>query len=141
MNEKKCTYTLFTNNPKERIELFFSNEQINYEPNPKCIGINFDPKLKFNFHFSEIKKHFVRKINVLRILSNKSNRMNVNHLLTIYKDLIFSKQEYSCIPFMVTTNKIKKELQSIQNKCLKIILHLPNHTSSKFVHQTLKCEK
>jgi hypothetical protein len=37
--------------------------------------------------------------------------------------------------------KIKKELQSIQNKCLKIILNLPNHTSSKFVHQTLKFEK
>ncbi len=83
----------------------------------------------------------MRKINVLRILSNKSNRINVNHLLTIYKALILSKLQYSCIPFMVTINKIKKELQIIQNKCLKIILNLPNHTSSKFAHQTLKCEK
>jgi hypothetical protein len=141
LNEKKCTYTLFTSKPKERIELIINNEQINYEPNPKCLGIYFDPKLKFNFHFSEIKKQLVRKINVLRILSNKSNRINVNHLLTIYKALILSKLQYSCIPFMVTTNKIKKELQSIQNKCLKIILNLPNHTSSKFAHQTLKCEK
>jgi hypothetical protein len=141
LNEKKCTYTLFTSKPKERIELIINNEQIKYEPNPKCLGIYFDPKLKFNFHFSEIKKQLVRKINVLRILSNKSNRINVNHLLTIYKALILSKLQYSCIPFMVTTNKIKKELQSIQNKCLKIILNLPNHTSSKFAHQTLKCEK
>jgi hypothetical protein len=31
--------------------------------------------------------------------------------------------------------------QSIQNKCLKIILNQPSHTSSKMIHQTLKCEK
>jgi hypothetical protein len=42
---------------------------------------------------------------------------------------------------MATPNKIKKKLQSIQNKYLKIRLDFPNHTSSKFVHQTLKFEK
>ena len=38
-------------------------------------------------------------------------------------------------------NKIKNEIQTIQNKCLKIILKQPTHTSSKMIHQTLKCEK
>ncbi len=141
LNGRKCTYTLFTNKPKERNDLSINIEIINYEPNPKSLGIYFDPKFKFNFHFSEIKKQLERKINVLRILSNKSNRIYVNHLLTIYKTLILSKLQHSCIPFMVTTNKIKKELQSIQNKCFKIILNLPTHSSSKFAHQTLKCEK
>ncbi len=45
------------------------------------------------------------------------------------------------LPFLVTTNKIKNEIQSIQNKCLKIILNLPVQTSSKMIHQALKCEK
>jgi hypothetical protein len=45
------------------------------------------------------------------------------------------------LPFLVTTNKIKKEIQSIQNKCLKIILNVPTQTSSKYVYNTLKCEK
>jgi hypothetical protein len=45
------------------------------------------------------------------------------------------------LPFLVTTNKMKKELQSIQNKCLKIILNQPIQTSSKLIHKTLKCEK
>jgi hypothetical protein len=45
------------------------------------------------------------------------------------------------LPFLVTTNKIKKEIQSIQNKCLKIIMNVSTQTSSKYVHNTLKCEK
>jgi hypothetical protein len=45
------------------------------------------------------------------------------------------------IPFMVTSNKIKNELQTIQNKCFKILLNLPNQTSSRLTHQTFKCEK
>ncbi len=38
------------------MDLFINNELINYEPNHKSLGIYFGPKLKFNFHFSEIKK-------------------------------------------------------------------------------------
>jgi hypothetical protein len=105
------------------------------------LGIYFDPKLKFIFHFQEIKKQLVSKINLLKILSNRSNRINVNYLLTVYKSLILSKLQYSMLPFMVTTNKMKKELQSIQKQCLKVILNQPIQTSSRFVHKTLKCEK
>jgi hypothetical protein len=36
---------------------------------------------------------------------------------------------------------MKKELQSIQNKCLKIILNQSIQTSSKLIHSTLKCVK
>ncbi len=141
LNEKKCTYTIFTSKPIERISLNVSNVPVQYEEHPKSLGIYFDPKLKFNFHFIEIKKQLVSKINLLRILSNKINRLNVNHLLTIYKSLILSKIQYSMIPFLVTSNKIKNELQTIQNKCFKIILNLPIQTSSKLTHQTFKCEK
>jgi exonuclease III len=141
LNEKKCTYTIFTSKPNERISLNITNVPVQYEEHPKSLGIYFDPKLKFNYHFIEIKKQLVSKINLLRILSNKSNRLNVNHLLTIYKSLILSKIQYSMIPFLVTSNKIKNELQTIQNKCFKIILNLPIQTSSKLTHQTFKCEK
>ena len=141
LNSKKCIYTVFTTKPKDRLNLFISNEIIQYEQNPKLLGIYFDPKLKFTFHFQDVKKLLVSKINLLKILSNRSNRINVNYLLTIYKSLILSKLQYSMLPFLVTTNKIKKEIQSIQNKCLKIILNQPIQTSSKLTHTTLKCVK
>jgi hypothetical protein len=76
LNGKKCTYTIFTNKPKDRLSLYIANIPVQYEQHPKSLGIFFDPKLKFNFHFQEIKKQLVSKINLLRILSNKSNRLN-----------------------------------------------------------------
>jgi hypothetical protein len=45
------------------------------------------------------------------------------------------------LPFTITTKKIKKELQTIQNTCLKIITGQPRRTSTLLVHKTLKIEK
>jgi hypothetical protein len=45
------------------------------------------------------------------------------------------------LPFMVTTSNIKKDLQLIQNKCLKIILNQPRTTSTTLIHDTLKVQK
>jgi len=42
---------------------------------------------------------------------------------------------------MVTSKKIKNEIQVIQNKCLKTIMNLPLCTSTKLIHQTLKIDK
>jgi hypothetical protein len=90
LNEKKCTYTVFTNKLNDLVQLLINNHVLDYSANLKALGIYFDPKLKFNFHFLEIKKKLITKINLLRILSNKSNRLNVKHLLTIFKSLILS---------------------------------------------------
>jgi hypothetical protein len=61
LNEKKCIYTfdawlgmlrclanpcLFTNKPKDRINLQINNHRIEYEQHPKSLGIYFDPKVK-----------------------------------------------------------------------------------------------
>ena len=45
------------------------------------------------------------------------------------------------LPFLVTNRATKKEIQLIQNKCLKIILNLPTRTSTDLIHNTLKIEK
>jgi hypothetical protein len=114
--------------------------QIEYNKNPKVLGIYFDTKLKFTYHFDEIKKQIASKINLLRILSYNSNAINTNKLLTIYKSLILSKLQYSMLPFMVASRKIKNELQIIQNKCLKTILKAPLQTSTKLIHEFFKIQ-
>jgi transposase-like protein len=41
---------------------------------------------------------------------------------------------------MITSKKIRKEFQIIQNKCLKTILKVPLCTSTTLIHQTLKID-
>ncbi len=44
LNGKKCIYTIFSSKPKDRINLFITEQEIEYQENPKSLGIFFDPK-------------------------------------------------------------------------------------------------
>ena len=45
------------------------------------------------------------------------------------------------IPFLISCNKTKSNLQTIQNKCLKIILNVPRNTNTELLHSSLKIDK
>ena len=95
INIKKCEYSIFSaGNCEDTLRLKIGLTPIEYNKNPKILGVYFDTKLKFTDHFDEIKKHIASKINLLRILSYNSNAINTNKLLTIYKSLILSKLQY-----------------------------------------------
>jgi len=143
LNCKKCEYTIITNQkkPPDKLKITIKDKEIQYNENPKLLGITLDKKMNFNHHFDIIKKQLTSKINLLRIISRKSNHINKSYLLTVYKSLILSKLQYSMLPYMVTTRPTRKSLQLLQNKCLKIILNVPTQTSTDLIHQVLKTEK
>ena len=122
------------------MKILINNQEIEYNPNPVILGITFDKKLNFIQHFDNLTKKMVSKINLLKILSNKSNRLNTKSLTNIFKSLILSKIQYSMIPFFHTNSKTQRNLQTLQNKCLKIILGLPTRSNTKFIHQALDIE-
>lgn len=122
------------------MNILVNNQPIEYTHNPVILGIIFDKKLNFTDHFLNLARNITSKINILKLLSHKSNRLNIKTLMTIFKAFILSKIQYSMIPFQHTTMKNRNELQILQNKCLKIILGLPTRTSTSFIHSTLKLD-
>ncbi|CAF0948508.1 unnamed protein product [Brachionus calyciflorus] len=137
INEKKCQQSLFTfkrSTLLNDLKLSINNQTIDYCTNPIILGIEFDTKCSFTKHFENLIKKCTSRVNLLRILAFKSNRLNKNYLLIIYKSLILSLFQYSSLPYIVTTEKIKSKLQVIQNKCLKIILGVPLRTSTTLIH-------
>ena len=142
INEKKCLYSTFSNKRSAlNFEILINNTPIQYTPNPCVLGVILDKKLNFREHFDDIIKKLSSKINLLKILSYKSSGVNINSLLTIYKSLILSKIQYGMIPFLISCNKTKSNLQTIQNKCLKIILNVPRNTNTELLHSSLKIDK
>ena len=92
LNEKKCQYSIFTSKRSHlSINIFINNKLIDYVTNPVILGISFDKKINFVFHFRQLLKKIISKINLLSILSRKSNNLEPRYLLTIYKALILSK--------------------------------------------------
>ncbi|RMZ93580.1 RNA-directed DNA polymerase from mobile element jockey-like, partial [Brachionus plicatilis] len=100
----------------------------------KFLGIKFDSKLNFNILVDEIKERFNKRLNIIKILSNKKWGLNQNTLGNLYKSLVGSILDYSfpCLNSF-SENNIKK-LQAIQNTAARSILNLKYDTPSNIVH-------
>ncbi|RNA12224.1 RNA-directed DNA polymerase from mobile element jockey-like [Brachionus plicatilis] len=100
----------------------------------KFLGIKFDSKLNFNILVDEIKERCNKRLNIIKILSNKKWGLNQNTLGNLYKSLVGSILDYS-FPFLnsFSENNIKK-LQAIQNTAVRSILKLKYDTPSNIVH-------
>jgi len=140
LNELKTNYIVFhkkyrTIFNQNNLHLTLNGQQIIKAKYPKLLGITLDEHLDFSEHFHCLKKSINSKINLIRILNSKAYSFNPHHLLTVYISLILSKIQYSMLPYLVTSKKIRNSLQIIQNKSLKGKTITTNcTTSTKLIH-------
>ena len=73
-------------------ELF--KERIPPSESLKFLGITFDLGLSFNQHIKEIKKKYINRLNIIKLMSNKRHKLNKSTLTTIYLSLIRSIMDY-----------------------------------------------
>ena len=76
--------------------------------------------MNFNECINEIISKCNRRLNILKILSNKSWCLNNNTLKCIYFSLIRSIIEYNSIIYPLISESNKKRLRAIQIKALRI---------------------
>ena len=116
-----------------KIKLELDNHEIKQEYNSKFLVITFDPSLSFVNHFNIIKQKCYKTMNLLKVLSHIKT-IKQDHLITIYKSFIRSKIEYSFIPYLITNEKIKNDLQIIQNTALRTIFKRTRYYSNQKLH-------
>ncbi|RNA39844.1 RNA-directed DNA polymerase from mobile element jockey-like [Brachionus plicatilis] len=123
--EKSCS-VVFSRYKKEsdNLNLKIYGNRIVSQKEIKFLGIKFDSKLNFNILVDEIKEHCNKRLNIIKILSNKNWDLNQNTLGNLYKSLVGSILDYSfpCLNSF-SENNIKK-LQAIQNTAVRSILKL-----------------
>ena len=106
----------------DNMEIKLYGELINYEKNPKLLGIIFDSKLNFNAHVQALKKKVGDRVNLLKILSfDKMWRLDEKALVKMYKCLILSVLDYASINTGACCKDSLKDLEVIQNNALRII--------------------
>jgi hypothetical protein len=137
MQSRKCNFMVFNNNSDKSIgkNLKFKlyDEFIPNCEHLKFLGITFDIGLVFNYHIKEIKKKCINRLNVIKILSNKSKKLTTKTLTTIYLSLIRSIIDYSSILLPSLSNSLTKTIQVIQNTAMKCIFKLNYLTSTEEV--------
>ena len=134
--------TLFTPNNKEVEEdpgIKINGAPIRLEPNPKILGVTFDPMATFSPHIAETVKKAKSKLNILKSLASSSWGQDKETILITYKSICRSVLEYSnpiWSPSICQTNWDK--LQVIQNKALRIANGCLTLSGIDHLHQETK---
>jgi len=124
MAPHKCNYIVFSNNKynqEEALSIKLFGKNINKSENPNFLGIRFDKYLSFKNQLNYLTSACMKRVNVLKVLSNKSWGLTVKTLNQVYNSLIRSLLEYSSIIYPCFSATNLSLLEKIQFNCLKII--------------------
>ena len=122
ISETKTTAIIFTRkrDQEKEIEIKIGNKQIKFEKEVKFLGVIFDQKLTWNQHTKYVIDKCKKRINLLRALSGTDWGANKKTLVMLYRTLIRSIIDYGCIAYDSATTSVKKQLNQIQSKALRI---------------------
>ena len=124
ISAQKSTVTLLTSQTQQaraRPIVTMNGAPLPVEPNPKNLGVTFDPTLRFHKHVDKIIQKAKPRLNILRLLTGSSWGQHKETLLATYKSLIGSLTTYAApVWFPNTSATSRKKLQVIQNSALRI---------------------
>jgi hypothetical protein len=132
----KCTYVIIHDGKKapEELEIIMNNAKIARVKQATLLGVTIDEKLNFKGQLETIESKCSERLNITKLLSNRSWHLDQKTQLTIFNTLVRSTFEYSAI-LTPRLSEVIKRLQIIQNIALRSILH------SKFNRKTNKNTK
>jgi hypothetical protein len=108
------------NNHGLKIKIY--NENVPIDDCPKFLGIKFDKRLTFKNQIESIQNKVIDRISILKILSyDRHMRLNEATLIKIYKILVRSVIDYSCLIVNNIAKTHIEALERIQNNCLRAI--------------------
>jgi hypothetical protein len=111
------------------------DENIAWTGETKCLGVTLDSKLTYRTHISCILQKVNNRPRQLFPILNKSSTININLALIIYKSLIRSILTYASPVWGYAAKTHMTELQTFQNKVLRIITKLPRVTPILTLHE------
>ena len=134
MSPSKCNYLFFSSNSNtesNKIKLTLFGEKFNINEEPIFLGIRFDSKLTFANQINYLKDTCIKRLNLLKIISNKSLRLHTSTLNQVYVSLERSVLEYFSLFAPVIAKSNFSKLVMIHDKTIKIINHQPDFFESK----------
>ncbi|KAL0820413.1 hypothetical protein ABMA28_006290 [Loxostege sticticalis] len=108
--------------PDKNIKIKYNNLEIPLTKAHKFLGVVVDDKLKFDQHIAYISKNALKAINALRCLTGVFWGADPKILATLYKSLVRSHFDYSCLAYINACQTQLKKLDVIQNIGLRIIV-------------------
>ena len=137
LNPSKCEVGFFTSRPHEyrwRPEIYLEGKRLEFNENPKFLGITYDRGLRFGKHTEITINKITQRCRILIKLAGAEWGRDPEDMRTVYYALCESVMMYCApgwVPFMAKTNLAK--LQRAQNKAIRIITGMYRSTPEEWL--------
>lgn len=119
MNCQKSSVLVFGTD--ESVNICYNNVNIPQTRQQKFLGVVLDDKLKFDKHVNYILQNALKGINIMRCLAGVFWGSDPKVLTMIYKSIVRSHFDYSCLAYYNCSPTLLKKLDVTQNTALRII--------------------
>ena len=127
IDKTKAMY--FTNRLDYPASIWLSGHELEYVRTYKFLGVIFDsPKLSFRYHVEHVKKRCIKKVAIMKSICGNRWGADRRTLLQFYTSCIRSIMDYACHVYTTAANQYLKELDVLQNQCLRLALGVRNAT-------------
>jgi len=132
LSPQKTVGVLFTQKKSTpKLEIKIDGKDVQFKKEARFLGLIFDDKLSWKKHLDYVQDRCKKRLNLLRCISGSTWGADGPLLLRLYKALIVPVIDYGCEAYDSTTDSLKKLLDSIQYKALKICTGAIKGTSLK----------
>ena len=139
LSPEKTKVIIFSRSPLARKSepiLKLYGERLKIYPQVKFLGTTFDSKLTFQKHFEEILGCCNTRYHRVSLIVNKKRGLSPSTILQIYKQCVRPIFEYGSLSTITTSDTIISKIQRLQNKFIRLALHLPKYISTKLLHDS-----
>ena len=84
LNPDKTTYTLFTPDPAEHLDLTINNKALPVATHPKVMGLTLEPKLTYSTHIHNISAQAHTPLQIIKALTATGWRKQKETLMATY---------------------------------------------------------
>ena len=134
MAPHKCNFMIFgkrTDLENKKLQFRLYNQLIPHTDEVTFLGIRLDPHLNLKNQINYLTETAAKRLNIIRILSHKSWKLDQSTLTQIYNTLIRSLFDYTSIFSSALSDSQINKLQVIQNNALRAILKKKKTQRSK----------
>lgn len=140
LNDSKTEFIIFTKSPnllKKRASFppSFNSNIHKWQDTAKYLGVTLDAKLCFKQHIELSMKKANAAISTLFCLLRKNNSVSLRAKILMYKAYIRPILTYAGTIIINCPTTHFKRLQTLQNKCLRMVLSKPFYTRTTELHE------
>lgn len=142
LNELKTEFIILTKRRPDlsNITIKVNNTNINPSNEVKYLGVLFDSKLTFTKHINKSCTTANKILRMIYPIYNRRSKLSQKNKLIIFKTIIRPVLTYGCPAWQIASKSNIKNLQIIQNHCLRIIGRYPRYERINTMHENINIE-